>query len=105
MRTPADKKIVFVFHSHPTKDLKTRWQAAVEFPPGATAETTLPISIVDGEGAKVDSALFVFAGRELPVKDGAAKMTFAEFVAGKHSVPVWLHRKGMPPVPGVLTFA
>jgi hypothetical protein len=31
-------------------------------------------------------------------------MTFAEFVAGKHSVPIWLHRKGLKPVPGVPTF-
>ena len=72
-----DKKIAFVFHSHPTKDLKMRWQAVVAFPPGATAETPLAISVVDGEGEKVASAIFEFAGCELPVVDGAATMTFA----------------------------
>ena len=40
----------------------------------------------------------------MPVVDGAAQMTFGEFVAGKHSVPIWLHRRGMRPVPGVPTF-
>ena len=52
----------------------------------------------------VKDAVFEFAGKELPVKDGAASMTFAEFIAGKHSVPIWLHRKGKKPVPGVPTF-
>ena len=74
------------------------------FPPGAVAETPLDITIVDDEGNRIKSAVFEFAGKELPVVDGAAAMTFAEFVAGKHSVPIWLHRKGLRPVPGVLTF-
>ena len=90
MKSPADKKIVFFFHSHPTKDIKMQWRAEVTFPPGATAKTALGISVVDGE--------------DEPVKDGAASMTFAEFIAGKHSVPIWLHRKGKKPVPGVPTF-
>ena len=78
MKSPSDKKIVFFFHSHPTKDIKMQWRA--------------------------EDAVFEFAGKELPVKDGAASMTFAEFIAGKHSVPIWLHRKGKKPVPGVPTF-
>lgn len=81
-----------------------RWRAEVTFPPGATANTTLGISVVDGEGEPVNDAVFEFAGQELPVKDGESSMTFAEFIAGKHSVPIWLHRKGMKPVPGVPTF-
>jgi len=53
----------------------------------------------------VESAVFEFAGQHLAVKDGEASMTFAEFIAGKHSVPIWLHRAGMKPVPGLPTFA
>ena len=105
MKTPEDKTIAFSFHSHPTKDMKTRWQAKITFPPGSTAETVLPISVVDGEGMPVESAVFEFAGQHLKVKDGEASMTFAEFIAGKHSVPIWLHRAGMKPVPGLPTFA
>ncbi len=105
MKSPEDKKITFSFHSHPTKDMRMRWRAEVVFPPGSTAETPLEISIVDGEEEPVDDATFVFAGQELPVKDGKASMTFAQFIAGKHSVPLWLHRKGKEPVPGVATFA
>ena len=104
MKSPADKKIVFFFHPHPTKDIKMRWRAEVTFPPGATAKTALSISVVDGEDEPVKDAVFEFAGKELQVKDGAASMTFAEFIAGKHSVPIWLHRKGKKPVPGVPTF-
>ena len=104
MKTPEGKTIVMTFHSHPTKDMKARWIARVTFPAGATAETCLPISIVDGDGLPVDSGVFVFAGQNLTVKDGEASMTLAQFVAGKHSVPLWLHRDGMQPVPGVPTF-
>ena len=104
MKTPPDKRIAFKFHSHPTKDLSMRWQATVAFPPGATADTPLEITVLDDDGNRIKSAVFVFAGKELPVVDGSASMTFAEFIAGKHSVPIWLHRKGLRPVPGVPTF-
>ena len=104
MKTPPDKRIAFTFRSHPTKDESLRWRATIVFPPGAVAETPLDITIVDDEGKRIKSAVFEFAGKELPVVDGAASMTFAEFVAGKHSVPIWLHRKGLKPVPGVPTF-
>ena len=74
------------------------------FPPGSTADTVLEISIVDGEEVPVAAGTFEFAGKSLRVTDGSASMTFAEFVAGKHSVPICLHRRGMRPVPGVATF-
>ena len=99
MKTPPDKRIAFTFRSHPTKDESLRWRATIVFPPGA-----VDITIVDDEGNRIKSAVFVFAGKELSVVDGSASMTFAEFVAGKHSVPIWLHRKGLRPVPGVPTF-
>ena len=94
MKTPEGKTISFMFHSHPTKDMKMRWIARITFPPGSTAETVLPITIVDGEEHPVASGVFEFAGQKLMVKD----------VAGKHSVPIWLHREGMKPIPGVPTF-
>ena len=105
MKTPDGKTIAFTFHSHPTKDMKARWIAKVTFPPGSTADTVLPISVTDEEGSPIESATFEFAGMSLKVRDGKASMTFGEFIAGKHSVPIWLHRDGMKPVPGVLTFA
>ncbi len=104
MKSPPDKKITFFFHSHPEKDMKARWRAEIVFPPGSTAETALEISVVDGEGTPVADGTFEFAGRRLRVVDGSASMTFAQFIAGKHSVPIWLHRAGMRPVPGVPTF-
>ena len=104
MKTPEGKTISFMFHSHPTKDMKMRWIARITFPPGSTAETVLPITIVDGEEHPVASGVFEFAGQKLKVRDGEASMTFAQFVAGKHSVPIWLHREGMKPIPGVPTF-
>lgn len=104
MKTPADKRIVFTFASHPMRDARQRWRAELEFPPGSTSETMLPIRMVDGEETPVAEGTFEFAGLLLPVRNGAASLTFAEFVAGKHSVPLWLHRPGLEPVPGGATF-
>ncbi len=105
MKTPEDKTIAFTFHSHPTKDRKLWWIAKVTFPPGSTADTVLPITVTDEDGVPIGSATFVLAGKSMVVKDGEASMTFAEFIAGKHSVPIWLHRDGTQPVPGIPTFA
>jgi len=104
MNTPPDKDITFVFGSHPTKDPKMRWRASLHFPPGATAGTVLHITLVDGEGTPVEDATFEFAGHSLPVARGHAEIPYADFVAGRHSVPLWLHRIGSYPIPGGLTF-
>lgn len=105
MKTPSDKTIVFTFRSHPAKMIELRWTATLTFPAGAVGETVLPIAVTDGTGSPVAAGSFEFAGRQLPVADGHAEIAYADFVAGKHSVPLWLHREGMPPVPGGLTFA
>ena len=105
MKTPADKTIAWTFGSHPMKRLESRWTAKLTFPPGATAETVLPIELLDGTGEPVEAGVFEFAGRQLPVRAGAASITYADFIKGKHEVALWLHRPGLPPVPGGLTFA
>lgn len=105
MKTPADRTIAFTFGSHPMHDRALCWTATLVFPPASGPETVLSIALVDGNGAPVESGVFAFAGRRLPVRDGAASLTYADFVAGKHEVALWLHRTGCPPVPGGLTFA
>ena len=105
MNTPADKTIAFTFGSHPTRDLALRWTAKLVFPPGADAETVLPLSLVDGHGEPVPDGVFAFAGQNLAVRDGAAAIAYADFIRGKHAVALWLHRPGRPPIPGGLTFA
>lgn len=105
MRTPADKTIALTFGSHPTRDLALRWTAKLVFPPGAGAEMPLSISLADGNGAPVRVGVFAFAGQRLAVRDGAASISYADFVKGKHAVALWLHRPGLPPIPGGLTFA
>ena len=105
MKAPEDKTIVFTFGSHPMKDFALRWTARVTFPSGATAGTVLPISLVDGEERPVRAGTFAFAGQRLPVRDGAASISYSDFIAGKHEVDLWLYRPGCPPVPGGLTFA
>lgn len=104
MQTPPDKTITMTFHSHPTKRLEMRWKMQLRFPPGATAETVLPMTLVDGEGAKIDNAVLEFAGKRIRVRDGAASITYADFIAGKHEKSVWLYRHGILPIPGSLTF-
>ena len=104
MKTPADKTVTFTYSSHPAKDVGWRWTATLTFPAGATAETPLPFVIVNGNNEPVDGTL-EFAGRRIPVKGGKAQLAYADFVAGKHETAIWLHRKGIEPIPGSLTFA
>ena len=105
MRTPTDKTIAFTFVSHPEKDAALRWTARLTFPPGAEAETILPIEVRDGTDASVPSGVFEFAGLRLPVEGGKASLTYAAFIRGKHEPALWLHRSDKPPIPGGLTFA
>ena len=104
MKTPADKTVTFTYSSHPTKDVSWRWTATLTFPSGATAETPLSVTVVNGDNEPVDGT-FEFAGRRIPVRDGRARLTYADFIAGKHEKAIWLHRKGLEPIPGSLTFA
>jgi len=104
MKTPADKQIAFTFMSHPTKDLKMRWRAVLTFPPGAGPETLLPLEFFDGEETPIDNAVFEFAGQRLKVAGGKSAIVYADFIAGIHSVPLWLHRPGTFSVPGGMTF-
>ena len=104
MKTPDGKHIALTFHSHPERDLEMRWKAVVDFPPGSGPESVLSVRMEDGLGEKVKSAVFEFAGKRIAIKDGAGELTYADFVAGKHSVPVWVYRDGVKPVPGGLTF-
>lgn len=99
------KEIAFTFGSHPTPDLSQRWSARLVFPADVGKDGVLPIFIVDGNGEAVAEAVFEFAGKNIKVKDGKASITYREFLDGKSSVPLWLHRKGMKPIPGGLTFA
>lgn len=105
MKTPIDRTIVFTFASHPMRNLSHRWTATLTFPPGSGEETVLPISICDGEGEKIESGLFEFAGLKLPVAHGKCEIAYRDFVKGKHSVPLWLYRPGIEPVAGGLSFA
>lgn len=104
MNTPPDKKITMTFHSHPTKHLYMRWKMQLHFPPGASAETIIPITVIDGEGKDVDVAVLEFAGKRIRIKDGKGELSYADFIAGKHAKAIWLYRHGILPIPGMLTF-
>ena len=75
------------------------------FPPGSGPETTLPITVVDGNDEPVASGTLELAGQRIKVSDGKASILYADFTKGRHSVPLWLYRPNMPPIPGGLTFA
>lgn len=104
MKTPPDKRIVLNFHSLPSKNAAFRWKAAMAFEPGSTDGDVIAIEVTDGDGSRVEAGILEFAGLRLKVRDGATSLTCAQFVAGKHESSVWLHRKGRPSSPGVLTF-
>lgn len=105
MKTPADKSIAFTFASHPTKNPVERWKAVLSFPPGAESETELHVSIVDGIGNPVREGVFEFVGQKLHIRDGEVRLSYADFIRGKHEVALWVYRPGMPPIPGGLTFS
>lgn len=105
MKTPADKPISFVYVSHPAHEMKMRWSAKLHFKGGEDDGSSLELEIHDGEGEAVKSGAFEFAGKTLKVENGKAVISCRDFVAGKHERAIWLHRAGMAPVPGGLTFA
>lgn len=82
-----------------------RWKAVVSFPPGSGQDSLLPIEVVNGNGEPIKKGVFEFAGQKLTVIDGKSQILYADFIKGKHSVPLWLHRSGMDSVIGGLTFA
>ena len=104
MKTPEGKTITMTFGSHPMRDLTQRWIARITFPGSAGPETVLELRVTDGEETPVDEGVFEFAGQRLEVRRGRASLTYAQFVAGKHETALWLHRPGLKPVPGGLTF-
>jgi len=104
MKTPADKRIMLTFYSHPMKNVKHRWKAYLVFNPGSTDETSAELRVEDGEGAPVDVGTLELAGQRLAVKDGQASLRCGDFVKGKHEGAIWLYRPGIEPVPGALTF-
>ncbi len=106
MKTPAGKTIAFTFISQPTADPKCCWVAKLTFPGGSDSKSILPIYVTQGDGSPVPEAIFEFAGKRIAVRDGHARIAYADFVAGKHESGLWLHRKDVPqPMPGGLTFA
>lgn len=104
MKTPPDKTVVFALYSHPMKDLKKRWKATLTFPAGSTDESSAVLRINDGEGVPIPSGTFEFAGAQIRVREGLGELRCGDFVKGKHEPAIWLHRRGMTPVPGALTF-
>ena len=104
MRTPQEKKIIFTLVSHLAKNRKTCWFASVVFSPGATAETCFPIIVKNGEDELVSEGVLEFAGQMLNITEGAASIRYCDFIKGKHETALWLHRDGMMPIPGGLTF-
>ena len=104
MKTPSDKTIAFTLVSQMTAEAERRWMARLTFPPGSDGETVLPVEVLDGNDTPVAEGTLEFAGQRLQVRNGTASIRYADFVKGKHEVPLWLHRKGMRPVPGVATF-
>jgi hypothetical protein len=106
MKTPEGKTITFTFMSQPTVDPVGCWVAKLTFPGGSDLRSVFPIEITQGDGKPVPEAVFEFAGRRLAVRDGHARISYVDFVKGKHESGLFLHRKDVPePIPGGLTFA
>jgi hypothetical protein len=106
MKTPDGKTITFTFMSQPTVDPKCCWVAKLLFPGGSDERSVLPLELVQGDGSPVPDAIFELSGQRLVVRDGKARISYADFVRGRHEKGLWLYRKDVPePIPGGLTFA
>lgn len=104
MRTPPDKCVTLTLYSHPMKDLGLRWKATVTFAPGSTDDTLAEVNLRDGRGEPIVTGLFELAGVRIAVTAGRGVLRCGDFVRGKHEPGIWLHRPGVAPVPGALTF-
>ena len=71
---------------------------------GAPMSSVSMQQTLERASAQFEDAVLEIFGQRLKVTAGAASTTYAEFIAGVHSMPVWMHRKGKKPVPGGLTF-
>lgn len=105
MKTPDGKNVRIVFASHQMKNTLERWWASVSFPAGTCGDGQLPVSATDWENRPLDKAVFECFGICIPIKNGKGSVSCADFIKGKHATAVWMHRDGMKPVPGSLTFA
>lgn len=105
MYTPKDKKVIFTFVSPIAEDKKSCWMASVIFTPGADENAIFDIIVKDGEDNLIPKAIFEFAGCALEVESGAARISYRDFIKGKHEKAIWLHRPGYNATPGLLTFA
>ncbi len=104
MHTPKDKEIVFTLYSHPVKCLDMRWKARLAFGANSSDNSKAILTIVDGNNAPIKLGIFEFAGSMIKVKDGQGSLKCGDFIKGVHEKAIWLHRKGMVPIPGALTF-
>lgn len=92
------QSVTFIFLSHPVKMTKMRWCVNLTMPEGK-------VWVEDGEGMPVKSAVLELHGQCVKIREGAGSLSYDDFIKGKHESAVWLHRRGMPPIPGGLTFA
>ena len=105
MKVPEGKTITLTFVSHPTKSLKMRWWGRLTFPGGAGADALLPVAVTDGEERPVKAGTLDLFGAHIKIRNGRGALASADFIKGKHDAAIWLHRRGMLPIPGGLTFA
>lgn len=92
------QSVTFVFLSHPVKMTKMRWCVNLTMPKGE-------VWVEDGEGVPVKSAVLELHGKRVKIREGRGVLSYDDFIKGKHEPAVWLHRRGVPPIPGGLTFA
>lgn len=105
MKIPEGKTITLTFLSVKEKDVKMRWAVNVVLEGGSGPGDKFKVKAEDGEGGKISSGLFEFAGACIKIKDGQGEIAYEDFIKGKHEKGVWLKRRGKAPVPGLLTFA
>lgn len=94
----GELKIVFIAKC--LEDDLHYWKAELTIPPKTSHETILSLFITNSKGRSIASGKFILLDQELPIEDGIAELTFAEFLKNmrKHTVklvfPDEMERKG-----------
>lgn len=96
-----DEPVTFVFASDGEPDAAQAWRAELAVPPGATAETPVPLVV---EGGGLAGGVFSISGCALPLENGSAEIPFGLFLAGIRNTDVALRRADGESVAGRLLF-
>ena len=103
MKCP-DRDFTMLFRSMPLKSAELQWEVHLVFPANMGPAGALPFYVTDWDEVPIPEGHLDLMGGRWKFAGGRGKIPCADFIKGIHETAVWLHRTGMDPVSGGLTF-